>query len=129
MIKVYSQFVKLNYPVWNSLIASFRILDNDLDVPTDLSLLLIINTIDYKNVFPRLNINSKWKLHVHIVDPSKYTNFNSRDIWPLATGVKQNLWKAMNDGNFPSFPEEKNHSILIKFFDDYNIVWRKGWGK
>ena len=106
MIKVYSQFVKLNYPVWNSLIASFRILDNDLDGPTDLSLLLIINTIDYKNVFPRLRINSKWKLHVHIVDPSKYTNFNSRDIWPLATGVKQNLWKAMNDGNFPSFPEE-----------------------
>lgn len=129
MIKVYSQFVKLNYPVWNSLIASFRILDNDLDGPTDLSLLLIINTIDYKNVFPRLNINSKWKLHVHIVDPSKYTNFNSRDIWPLATGVKQNLWKAMNDGNFPSFPEEKNRSILVKFFDDYNIVWRKGWGK
>ena len=59
MIKVYSQFVKLNYPVWNSLIASFRILDNDLDGPTDLSLLLIINTIDYKNVFPRLTINSK----------------------------------------------------------------------
>ena len=51
MIKVYSQFVKLNNPVWNSLIASFRILDNDLDGPTDLSLLLIINTIDYKTFF------------------------------------------------------------------------------
>ena len=47
-----SQFVKLNYLTWNSLTASFFIQDEDRDGPTDLSLLLIIYTIDYKNVSP-----------------------------------------------------------------------------
>ena len=42
-----SQFVKLNY-----LTASFWIQDEDRDGPTDLSLLLIIYTIDYTNVSP-----------------------------------------------------------------------------
>ena len=44
----------------------------------------------------------------------------------LATGVKQNQWQVMNNGNYPSFLREKNHWILIQFFDDYYIVWRTG---